>query len=312
LSEHDLDVGTRLSRPITVAIFDKDDVLGVEIVVLRGLRDGALDIASSLSVDAPRELEAPDVHDLREAVMAFFSAEDEESRRKAASFSDLVVFARQVPVENSPIDNVSLAELWAQSRHIKELVAAYVGVTPLLIAVTAIGTVLLRPLNAITKAIGDGLHDPVKEFTDLYARRWLGVSEHDDPGRGPGEEAAAAVLYGNLRATTLRMKREMAAEGHSEALDGYFADFLSAFPELSRDDYGGIRAFVNPDDVCALEENDCELLRSFRVLVDEMKAVKPEVSDSYRTLDENYVYLGTLRIIARRVKVRRSRNARDS
>src|SRR4051812_43444347 len=101
------------------AIFAVSGVAAVEVLVIQSLDRGLEDTAVALGMrlQETRDSDAA-ATELREFVSSLFQSEVDVSphdRAVEGRFFDEIVFTRQIPIEFSPIEKWSLAELWTRA-----------------------------------------------------------------------------------------------------------------------------------------------------------------------------------------------------
>jgi len=181
-----------MTRIYSTAVIDGEGGFAAEVLVLQDFVEGLEAAGDALGLEFVRVTpdQGQSVADLRRLVSSLWPASGREhDLGQIDSFLDTLVFTRQIPLEESPIERWSLAELWTRSVSTASGAATGIGIAHtaghsgyVLVLCGVFGTLLMRPLTAISQGIAEGLQPPVREATERYARRWL-RSEAEEPSR---------------------------------------------------------------------------------------------------------------------------------
>jgi hypothetical protein len=317
------------------AVISPSAIAGAEILVLQELTEGLDSVRDALGLTFGEEAHAPEalVDDLRRflAVVWEFAEQDDSDRARLASFLDQLVFTRQIPLEQSPLERWSLAELWTlastSTGGAAGVAIAYVaGGRGLVLVVCAFfGTLLVRPLRAISEGLAEGLQPPVREATERYARQWL-LGERPDAAsrlarRGSESQPPPAgttaelpeVLY-EAWFVLRRLKEHMghlvpylerlAADAHGEPASATAERLVQRLPEFTPPS-GGSPSRVDPtgtqlEDEAVISDALLNLSRLLDRLEAELEDAPSDVVEAARDTIE------TMEIILRRWGKRRA------
>jgi hypothetical protein len=212
-------MSVELTRIYSTAVIHPGEAVGVEILVLQELSEGLDNAADALQleyVDFP-DVRTESVSDLRKLLSILWHDESEE----LAAFLDQLVFTRQIPLEESPIERWSLAELWTRSYSVAGGAITGMGIAHItgyngvvLVISGVFGTLLIRPLSAISQGIAEGLRPAVRDATEQYARRWLAREEASPPV--PPRRTATRIEAPESRERSLEAKARVAAARQAE------------------------------------------------------------------------------------------------
>jgi hypothetical protein len=178
LVEARISTDTGLVRLLATVVLDADADTGIDILVLQGLDEAGIDsaaVALGLDLRESYDASALDAAQLPARITPFFYPDKTGDPEAVEHFIAQVVFTRQIPLESSPIERWSLAEIWTLAGTSGTVGLGYVSGTswPVMLLIGTFGALLLRPLVAISQGVAEGLKPVVTETTEMYARNWL-------------------------------------------------------------------------------------------------------------------------------------------
>ena len=253
-----------VTRAISAAIFASEGNVGVEVLVLRTLDRGLADAADALGLEIVDRSEELTPSELRPLVSRLFDEDEDE----IGGFLDQIVYTRQIPIEQSPIENWSLTELWTR---LQGLVGgagfAYMaGASPLVLVIAgAFGTLLMRPLTAVSKGVAAGLEEPVRDATEGFAREWLG--RHSEP-KPTAEPTHPPTTSERPRAPRRELTPEESQERQKRQLERGMRDTEKEMDAL----LGGIPAYLEAVRQEIVMRGETEAANEYAVLMGEVEA----------------------------------------